>query len=116
MVLLCRDAESRIGQFLSALGYTLQRPQAFSEASTGAADDLARAADIARNMVVRFGTTPELGQVAYETEGARTLLDRETLAADGLAPLAAGLLKPTPEKRQGQQGGKRQREPRAALS
>ncbi len=40
----------------------------FGEVSTGAADDLARATDIARNMVVRFGMTSELGQVAYEPE------------------------------------------------
>ncbi len=83
-----------------ALGYTLQRPTEdrflmgrselanrmavllggraaesiiFSEVSTGAADDLARATDIARNMVVRFGMTPELGPVAYETEQATFL-------------------------------------------
>jgi cell division protease FtsH len=40
----------------------------FDEVSTGAADDLVRATDIARNMVVRFGMTSELGQVAYEPE------------------------------------------------
>jgi cell division protease FtsH len=40
----------------------------FDEVSTGAADDLVRATDIARNMVVRFGMTQELGQVAYEPE------------------------------------------------
>jgi cell division protease FtsH len=40
----------------------------FGEVSTGAADDLARATDIARSMVVRFGMTAELGQVAYEPE------------------------------------------------
>ena len=37
---------------------------------TGAADDLNKATEIARNMVVRFGMTPELGQVTYEPETA----------------------------------------------
>jgi cell division protease FtsH len=86
---------SIIPRGIAALGYTLQRPTedrflmsrselenrmavllggraaeslVFDEVSTGAADDLARATDIARNMVVRFGMTPELGQVAYEPE------------------------------------------------
>jgi len=91
---------SIISRGLGALGYTLQRPIAdrylmsqtdltnqmavllggraaeslvFSEVSTGAADDLVRATDIARNMVTRFGMVPELGQVAYETEAATFL-------------------------------------------
>jgi cell division protease FtsH len=91
---------SIISRGIAALGYTMQRPVAdrflmsrseltsqmavllggraaeslvFSEVSTGAADDLARATDIARNMVTRFGMTAELGQVAYETEAATFL-------------------------------------------
>jgi cell division protease FtsH len=86
---------SIIPRGIAALGYTLQRPTedrflmgrseltnrmavllggraaeslVFDEVSTGAADDLLRATDIARNMVVRFGMTKELGQVAYEPE------------------------------------------------
>ena len=86
---------SIIPRGIAALGYTMQRPTedrfllsrselgnrmavllggraaeslVFSEISTGAADDLVRATDIARNMVVRFGMTTELGQVAYEPE------------------------------------------------
>ncbi len=86
---------SIIPRGIAALGYTLQRPTedrflmsrselanrmavllggraaenlVYAEVSTGAADDLARATDIARNMVVRFGMTAELGQVAYEPE------------------------------------------------
>jgi len=46
----------------------------FDEVSTGAADDLARATDIARSMVVRFGMTPELGLVAYEPETGSFLM------------------------------------------
>jgi cell division protease FtsH len=86
---------SIIPRGLGALGYTLQRPTedrylvsqseltsrlavllggraaetlVFSEVSTGAADDLARATDIARDMVVRFGMTENLGPVTYEPE------------------------------------------------
>ena len=80
---------------VAALGYTIQRPDAdrflmnrqemidrmtvllggraaefliFSEISTGAADDLVRATDIARSMIVRFGMDEKLGQVSYEPE------------------------------------------------
>jgi cell division protease FtsH len=164
---------SIIPRGIAALGYTMQRPTedrflmsrseltnrmavllggraaeglVFEEVSTGAADDLLRATDIARNMVVRFGMTTELGQVAYEPEtgsflagqtqmwrprtygdgtaeaidhvvkdlidqafqaargilernrpildaSARELLNRETLGADDLAKLTAGLVR-----------------------
>jgi cell division protease FtsH len=92
---------SIIPRGIAALGYTMQRPTedrflmsrseltnrmavalggraaeslVYSEVSTGAADDLVRATDIARNMVVRFGMTPELGQVAYEPETGSFLI------------------------------------------
>jgi cell division protease FtsH len=45
----------------------------FDEISTGAADDLARATDIARSMVARYGMTEELGPVAYDEEPSRLL-------------------------------------------
>jgi cell division protease FtsH len=91
---------SIIPRGIGALGYTIQRPTedrflmsrpelmnrmavllggraaetvVFSEVSTGAADDLARATDIARDMVVRFGMSAELGLVAYEPEQSRFL-------------------------------------------
>jgi cell division protease FtsH len=91
---------SIIPRGITALGYTMQRPiedrflmdrselanrmavllggraaesLVFGEISTGAADDLAKATDIARNMVARFGMDPGLGQVAYETEPATFL-------------------------------------------
>ena len=38
------------------------------DVSTGAADDLARATDIARGMVARFGMGGALGPVAWDTE------------------------------------------------
>ncbi len=112
---------SIIPRGVGALGYTLQRPTEdrfilsrtdlanrmavllggraaesliYDEVSTGAADDLARATEIARNMVVRFGMTPELGQVSYEPDTAtflagqvpvyrpRTYADRTAAAID----------------------------------
>jgi cell division protease FtsH len=86
---------SIIPRGIGALGYTIQRPTEdrflisraelanrmavllggraaealiFGEVSTGAADDLAKATDVARNMAVRFGMTDELGQAVYEPE------------------------------------------------
>ena len=77
---------------LGALGYTLQRPAderyietqasleakltvmcagraaelaVFGELSTGAADDLRHATDLAREMVMRFGMDPTVGHVVY---------------------------------------------------
>ena len=97
---------SIIPRGVGALGYTLQRPTedrfllsrrelenrmavllggraaeqlAFDEVSTGAADDLNKATDIARNMVTRFGMHDTLGQVAYETP-RQTFLGEDALA------------------------------------
>lgn len=85
---------SIIPRGVGALGYTMQRPTedrylvsrgqlldkmavllggraaeslVFAEVSTGAADDLNKVTDIARNMVTRFGMHEKLGQVTYET-------------------------------------------------
>ena len=84
---------SIIPRGIGALGYTLQRPTEdrflmtreelehkiavllggraaeklmFNHLSTGASDDIARATDIARNMVTRYGMDPEIGFVVYE--------------------------------------------------
>ncbi|MDP6705076.1 MAG: ATP-dependent zinc metalloprotease FtsH [Alphaproteobacteria bacterium] len=88
---------SIIPRGVGALGYTLQRPTEdrflmtrgelvdkmavllggraaedliFDELSTGAADDLSKATDIARGMVTRYGMVEGLGQVTYETDPA----------------------------------------------
>lgn len=85
---------SIIPRGIGALGYTLQRPLEdrflmarheltermivllggraaeqllCSEVSTGAADDLAKATDIARHMVKRYGMSEALGPVSYES-------------------------------------------------
>jgi cell division protease FtsH len=86
---------SIIPRGIGALGYTIQRPTedrylmtrtelenrmavlmggraaehvVFSHYSTGAADDLAKIADIARSMVARYAMEPTLGHVAFETD------------------------------------------------
>lgn len=92
---------SIIPRGIGALGYTIQRPTEdrflmteqelrdkiavlmggraaeklkFDHLSTGAADDLARATDIARSMVARYGMDAELGSVSYEADKS-TFLD-----------------------------------------
>jgi cell division protease FtsH len=86
---------SIIPRGIGALGYTIQRPTedrflmtreelenkitvllggraaeqlVFGMISTGAADDLQKATDIARSMATRFGMAKELGPVTYEAE------------------------------------------------
>ncbi|HEY4736750.1 MAG TPA: ATP-dependent zinc metalloprotease FtsH, partial [Xanthobacteraceae bacterium] len=86
---------SIIPRGIGSLGYTIQRPTedrflmsrteldnklavllagraaesiCFSEISTGAADDLKKATDLARSIVTRFGMDETLGNVAYEEE------------------------------------------------
>jgi len=91
---------SIIPRGIGALGYTIQRPTedrflmtreelenkmavllggrasenlVFGHLSTGAADDLAKATDIARSMVMRYGMEAKLGHVSYEGESERFL-------------------------------------------
>ncbi|HET7880522.1 MAG TPA: ATP-dependent zinc metalloprotease FtsH [Acetobacteraceae bacterium] len=91
---------SIIPRGIGALGYTLQRPTEDrflmgrqeledkmtvlmggraaetllgDDVSTGAADDLAKATDIARGMVLRFGMDRKLGPVAWDTEQGQFL-------------------------------------------
>jgi cell division protease FtsH len=91
---------SIIPRGIGALGYTIQRPTedrylmtrdelenkiavllggraaeklVFGKLSTGAADDLAKATDIARDMITRYGMDEDLGYVAYEAPRPRFL-------------------------------------------
>ncbi len=91
---------SIIPRGVSALGYTIQRPTEdrylmsrheletrmsvllggraselliFGDASTGAADDLAKATDIARSMVTQYGLSTELGAVSLEDQPSNFL-------------------------------------------
>ncbi len=92
---------SIIPRGIGSLGYTIQRPTeerylmtreelenkmavllggraaeslVFGHLSTGAADDLSKATDIARSMVTRYGMVESLGHVTYDTE-PRSFLD-----------------------------------------
>lgn len=96
---------SIIPRGVGALGYTMQRPtedrflvtkvelenkmavllggraaeeNVFEEISTGAADDLEKATEIARHMVTRFGMSETLGQVTYDSR-------RQAFLGDGAA-------------------------------
>jgi cell division protease FtsH len=95
---------SIIPRSIGALGYTMQRPTddrflitmqelkdrmvvllagraaeqiIFGEVSTGAADDLAKVTDIARQIVTRFGMTEALGQVVLERQTSTYLGDQK---------------------------------------
>ena len=88
---------SIIPRGIGALGYTIQRPTEdrflltedelenkmavllggraaerliFGKVSTGAADDLAKASDIAHSAAAQYGMVPSLGDVAYERQGS----------------------------------------------
>lgn len=93
---------SIIPRSIGALGYTMQHPTEdkylitmqelknrmvvlmagraaeeliFKEISTGAADDITRATDIARQIVTRFGMAKELGQAVFERQSQSYLAD-----------------------------------------
>ena len=99
---------SIIPRDMGALGFTLQRPAGerqletrqnlearlailmggraaeklvFGHLSTGAADDLSRATQIAREMVTRFAMVPELGNVSFADSGPQHLGPVPTSAA-----------------------------------
>ncbi|WP_043700192.1 ATP-dependent zinc metalloprotease FtsH [Tepidimonas taiwanensis] len=100
---------SIIPRGIGALGYTIQRPTedrylmtreelerklmvllggraaeklVFGHLSTGAADDIAKATDIARDMVMRYGMEESLGYIAYEAQRPQ-FLDVPGLASGG---------------------------------
>jgi len=99
---------SIIPRGIGSLGYTIQRPTedrflmtqhelddkltvllagraaehlVFNSLSTGAADDLAKATEVARSMVTRYGMNAELGHATYEAERSTYL---------GLPPVSTG--------------------------
>ncbi|MCA1926707.1 MAG: ATP-dependent zinc metalloprotease FtsH, partial [Thiobacillus sp.] len=94
---------------IGALGYTIQRPTedrylmtrqelenkiavllggraaeklVFGELTTGAADGLAKATDIARDMITRYGMDENLGYIAYDAQRSR-FLDVPDMVAGG---------------------------------
>ncbi|HSH43932.1 MAG TPA: AAA family ATPase, partial [Arenicellales bacterium] len=105
---------SIIPRGIGSLGYTIRRPTeerylmtrqelenkiavmlggraaeklVFDHLSTGAADDLAKATDIARSMVTRYGMDEKLGYVTYEETKPR-FLDNQPGAASNLEHLS----------------------------
>lgn len=104
---------SIIPRGIGSLGYTIQRPTedrflmtlgelenklcvllagrvaegiVFDEISTGAADDIRKATDIARSIVTRYGMEPSLGNVAYESEPSPYLRPALGVAQDQTLP------------------------------
>ncbi|VVO87476.1 ATP-dependent zinc metalloprotease FtsH [Pseudomonas fluorescens] len=100
---------SIVPRAIGSLGYTLQRPTedrfliscqmlkdrivvlmagraaehlVFGQISTGAADDLARATDIARQLITRFGMSATLGQSVLERQSSSFLGERMPSAMD----------------------------------
>jgi cell division protease FtsH len=100
---------SIVPRAIGSLGYTLQRPTedrfliscqmlkdrivvlmagraaehlVFGQISTGAADDLARATDIARQLITRFGMSATLGQSVLERQSSSFLGERMPDAID----------------------------------
>jgi cell division protease FtsH len=64
--LLCEDElQARLAVLL---GGRVAEALTFNGVSTGAADDLARATDLARRMVTEFGMSPELGPVRLASD------------------------------------------------
>jgi cell division protease FtsH len=61
-LLSCTELEDRLAILLGGRAAEMLR---FPSVSTGAADDLKKATEIARDMVMRFGMTSELGPVSY---------------------------------------------------
>lgn len=60
------------------LGGRAAETLAFNQISTGAADDLAKATDIARGMVMRYGMDAKLGLIAYDTDTGHVLGPQES--------------------------------------
>ena len=76
-VLTKQDLENKIAALLGGRAAEMIMT---SELSTGAADDLLKATSIAREMVMRFGMTQELGFVAFEEQGSSLLNPTELIA------------------------------------
>jgi cell division protease FtsH len=62
------------------LGGRAAEKLAVGELSTGASDDLARATDIARDMITRYGMDEDLGYIAFDAQRPRFLDVREQVA------------------------------------
>jgi cell division protease FtsH len=64
----------------------------FEEPSTGAANDLQRASELARRMVTEFGMSAELGPVRYASEPGSAYLGYQSMSRQDLSPETATLI------------------------
>jgi cell division protease FtsH len=62
------SAEELTNKIAVLLGGRAAEELVFNQISTGAADDIAKATNIARSMVSRYGMHKDLGYVAYDTD------------------------------------------------
>lgn len=110
---------SIIPRGIGSLGYTIQRPTEdrylmtkeelqnkmsvlmggraaeyiiFSHFSTGAADDMAKATSIAREMVLRYGMSDELGHVSYDDSGPNFLGNQDPFLSTKYSVETANLI------------------------
>ena len=101
---------------IGSMGYTIQRPTEdrylmtkedlenkmavlmagrasekliYGHLSTGASDDLVKATNIAREMVMRYGMTSELGYVAYDEPASQFLDVKEGFSRHGMSDKTA---------------------------
>ena len=59
------ELENKLAQLMGGRAAEILK---FKQMSTGAADDLAKATDLARSMVTRYGMNSTLGPVTYEQD------------------------------------------------
>lgn len=81
-ILTKEDLENKMAVFMAGRASEML---VFGHLSTGASDDLVKATTIAREMVMRFGMTSELGYVAYEEPSSPFLNNKESLSTTVLS-------------------------------
>jgi cell division protease FtsH len=84
-----RELETRLTVLVSG---RVAETLVFSEASTGAMDDLAHATDLARRMVTEFGMSPVLGPVRLATDLQATYLNQQLGLDARVSPETATLV------------------------
>lgn len=68
------DEDELLGKIAVLLGGRASEKEFLGKASTGAADDLAKATEIAHEMVVKLGMSEKLGLVSFEPQRSRLLM------------------------------------------
>ena len=72
--------EQLLARLTHAMGGRAAEQEVFQQLTTGAADDLKTATQIARQMVCRFGMSERLGPVAFEEDSDTVFLGRDFVA------------------------------------